>query len=125
MVVGTACGLWATESPSRAPYLTGGITQIGLTVAGFGSDSAPTILVEEEPGIWPSRPSESRKSQFWRTDETSIVLEKPDGGWKDGAIADLEIGDRISAWYDDDFVLESYPTKGWAGYIAVFLDQSE
>lgn len=126
MVVLGACGVFPTEPPGESPELTGIITL--LEAGAVGKAPVPvreprvinTILVEEEPDVWKPSLPQSKKSYFWITEDTSILIEQVDGGWREGTVHDLKVDARASAWYHPDgLVLQSYPSKGTASHIAV------
>jgi hypothetical protein len=115
--------LFPTEPPGDPPTITGVLTEIvtgpdqGAYIERLGEPLA-TILVEEDPEI-----SGSPKRYFWIGRETNVLVERLDGGWRQGDVTDLVVGRIVSGWYKKGTgVLESYPTQGSAGTVSVYLD---
>jgi hypothetical protein len=122
--------LFPTEPPGDPPTITGVLTEIvtgpdqRVYMEGFGGPLA-TILVEEDPELsfWEGIKILSPKRYFWIGPETNILVERLDGGWRQGDVTDLVVGRIVSGWHKKgNGVLESYPSQGPAGTVSVYLD---
>ena len=78
--------------------------------------SGSVVLVEEDP----SSDSGGKKGDFTVTDETEITRQE-DGASVPAAFEDLEVGQSVEAIYAGP-VMESYPSQGNAGSIAILED---
>ena len=119
LLLSMACGLLTTEPPSRPPKVTGTITRVD-TLMTVGPNPKPyvRILVEEEPGVVSC--GEAKRSYFSVSDEfTTVLMQKPNGGWRHGVIADLQVGLLVSAWYGGELYFQTCPSKGSGRHIAV------